>query len=98
MILTWETSGETDNAGFNLYRSRRRNGTYTQVNNALIDARGDAVSGGSYSFEDQPGNGNFYYYKLESVDYDGVSTVRGSVKVKVRSEDNPKRRSKRHRP
>ena len=64
----------------------------------LIDAKGDAASGGSYSFEDQPGHGNFYYYKLESVDYDGVSTVHKPVKVKVRSEDNPKRRSRRHRP
>jgi hypothetical protein len=98
VTLTWETSGETDNAGFNLYRARRRNGTYTQVNNVLIDAKGDATSGGSYSFEDQPGNGNFYYYKLESVDYDGVSTVHKPVKVKARSEDNPKRRSRRHRP
>ena len=87
VILTWETSGETDNAGFNLYRSRRRNGTYTQVNNVLIDAKGDAASGGSYSFEDQPGNGNFYYYKLESVDYDGVSTVHKPVKVKVKVRD-----------
>jgi hypothetical protein len=98
VILTWETSGETDNAGFNIYRARRRSGMYTQVNTVLIDAKGNAASGGSYSFEDQPGNGNFYYYKLESVDYDGVSTMRGSVKVKVRSEDNPKRRSKRNRP
>ncbi len=88
VTLTWETSGETDNAGFNLYRSRRRDGRYTQVNDALVDAKGDAASGGSYSFEDQPGHGNFYYYKLESVDYDGVSIVHKPVKVRVRDGDN----------
>ncbi|MBE7445847.1 MAG: hypothetical protein HS132_11590 [Planctomycetia bacterium] len=98
VVLTWETSGEADSAGFNLYRSRRRNGTYTQVNNVLIDAKDNAVSGGSYSLEDQPGQGNFYYYKLESVDYDGVGAMHGTVKIKVRSEDDPKHRSVRHRP
>jgi hypothetical protein len=97
VVLTWETSGEADNAGFNLYRSRRRSGTYTKVNNTLIDAKGDVASGGSYSFEDQPGNGNFYYYKLESVDYDGVVTVHGPEKARVKSGDNASRRSKKAR-
>ncbi|CAG0942890.1 partial Endo-1,4-beta-xylanase A, partial [Candidatus Brocadiaceae bacterium] len=83
VILTWETSRGSDSAGFNIYRARRRNGTYTKVNDALIDAKGDAASGGSYSSEDQPGKGTFYY-KLEGIDYNRVSTMHGPEKVRVK--------------
>ncbi|OOP56142.1 MAG: hypothetical protein AYP45_10655 [Candidatus Brocadia carolinensis] len=52
VILTWETVTEVDNAGFNLYRSKRRNGHYTLVNNAIIPAQSDAVTGASYRYID----------------------------------------------
>jgi hypothetical protein len=82
VTLAWETGTELDNAGFNLYRAMLKDGPYTQVNDALIVAQGDPVSGASYSFADAPGYGTFYY-QLEDIDYYGVSTLHGPVKATV---------------
>ncbi len=84
VTLTWETSGEIDNDGFNLYRARRRNGRYVKVNDTLINAKISPTSGASYDFVDTPQRRNRYYYKLETVGYDGESTMHGHVKVRVR--------------
>lgn len=83
ITLTWETVGEDNVAGFNLYRSRRRNGTYSRVNNALIHANDDAVSGATYRFADQPGRGRCSYYKLECVNDNGMTTIHGPIKAKM---------------
>lgn len=96
VTLTWETVTEVDNAGFNIYRSNSKNGHYTQINNTTIPAQGTAVSGASYSYIDTPGNGTFFY-KLEDVDYHGVSTMHGPEKVRVKSGNNASHRSKKAR-
>lgn len=88
IILTWETATEIDNAGFNLYRSRSNDGIYEKINSELIDAEGNAVSGASYQFMDTPPSRGTYYYKLEDVDYNGMSTMHGPIRVRVRSADN----------
>ena len=72
--VTWETATEIDNAGFNLYRASSTDGPWTQVNTGLISAKGDPVSGAQYTFTDRPGRGTFYY-RLEDVDFFGLSTV-----------------------
>jgi hypothetical protein len=82
VTLTWETVTEVDNAGFNLYRAMLKEGPYTQINEALIAAQGDPVSGAGYSFADAPDYGT-YYYKLEDVDLYGMSTLHGPVRVTV---------------
>jgi hypothetical protein len=82
VALAWETATELDNAGFNLYRALLDGGPYSKVNGALISAKGDAVSGASYSFVDTADYGT-YYYKLEDVDLYGVSTMHGPVRVTV---------------
>lgn len=84
VTITWETAIEVDNAGFNLYRSSQENGTYTKINKSLIHAKGNNVSGSSYNFVDMPGYG-IHYYKLEDVNYNGVSTMHGPVNVEMRS-------------
>jgi len=76
--LVWETGSEVDNAGFNLYRASSAAGPYAQINNNLIAADGDPVSGAAYSFTDVPGNGVFFY-KLEDVDIHDVSTLHGPI-------------------
>ena len=82
VTLAWETGTEIDNAGFNLYRARTTNGPWTKINDALIVAHGDAVSGGSYHIFDTPGDGTFYY-RLENVDLNGVRVLHGPVAVKL---------------
>ncbi len=96
VFLSWETATEIDNAGFNLYRARTKDGNYKKLNNALIPAKGNDASGATYRYADKPRKGT-YYYKLEDVDYYGVSTQHGPEKAKVGSADNASRRSKKAR-
>jgi hypothetical protein len=79
VTLAWETGTEA-NAGFNLYRAMLKDGPYTQINDALIPAQGDAASGANYTFMDAPNYGTFYY-KLEDMDLYGMSAMHGPVKV-----------------
>ncbi|MBI2471526.1 MAG: hypothetical protein HYV59_09835 [Planctomycetes bacterium] len=92
VTLTWETATEIDNAGFNLYRSRLKDGNYKKINGELISATGSETAGASYSYEDTPPASGTYYYKLEDVDTNGASAMHGPVKVKVRSEGSEARR------
>ncbi|MBM2835504.1 MAG: hypothetical protein HW406_2665, partial [Candidatus Brocadiaceae bacterium] len=94
VTLAWETASEVDNAGFNIYRSKRTDGTYKKVNGKLIPAQGGGSLGASYSYEDTPGKGTFYY-KLEDEDTYGVSTMHGPVKVRLRIGEGEARRRRR---
>ena len=94
VTLAWETASEVDNAGFNIYRSKRSDGTYKKVNGKLIPAEGNGAVGASYSFEDTPGRGTFYYM-LEDVDENGVSAMHGPVKLRVRSAEGEAKRRRR---
>ena len=81
VTLAWETGTEPDTAGFNVHRADP-DGSYTKINNALIPAQPDLVSGGcSYTFADRPGNGKSHYYMLESMSIDGKRKHRALVSV-----------------
>jgi len=81
--LAWETGTEVDNAGFNLWRSEAAGGPYAKINDALIPAEGDAVSGASYTYVDADViEGVTYYYRLEDVDIHGASTFHGPVSAR----------------
>jgi len=81
-IITWETATEIDNAGFNIYRATSLDGPWAQVNGVLIAAEGDPVSGAYYSFVDTPGRGTFYY-RLEDIDFFGISTLHQPALVEM---------------
>ena len=83
VTLAWETGTEIDNAGFNLYRATAPGGPYTKINDALIAATGDPVSGAGYSFLDKGLAPGTYYYQLEDVDLNGVATLHGPVPATV---------------
>lgn len=75
IILEWLTATEKNNAGFNIWRSDTPDGEYQRINDILIPSEGNEYSGKLYQYEDaaaQPGK--TYYYKLEDIDYSGVST------------------------
>ncbi|MFO0855322.1 MAG: SBBP repeat-containing protein [Planctomycetia bacterium] len=84
VTLRWQTATEIDNAGFNIYRAKRRDGPYKKINTTLIPAQGNATTGASYSYEDTPPAKGAYHYKLEDVDTNSVSTMHGPKKVKVK--------------
>jgi hypothetical protein len=80
VIIQWSTESEIDNAGFNLYRAESVDGEYEKINASLIPALGSSTQGSSYEFVDNDvQNRKTYYYKLEDIDINGVSTFHGPV-------------------
>lgn len=83
VVLSWETGTEVDNAGFNLYRAANKGGPYTKINDAIIAAQDNSAEGASYRYEDTPPGNGRYYYLLEDVDANGVSTIHGPQRARV---------------
>ena len=72
VVLTWATESEVDNAGFNLRRSERRDGSFTLLNAALIAGAGTTGERQTYTFTDTSAKpGVEYYYRLEEVSFAG---------------------------
>jgi hypothetical protein len=85
VTVEWTTESEIDNAGFNLYRAESEDGEYIQINEGLIPAEGSPTEGASYEFFDEGvKNRRTYYYKLEDIDLNGVSTMHGPVSATPR--------------
>jgi hypothetical protein len=82
--LEWTTASETDNLGFNVYRSESQNGQYNKVNSQLIQGAGNTQTAHSYSFTDQTITaGQSYFYKLADVRFDGSVTMHSAISVQV---------------
>jgi hypothetical protein len=78
--VTWSTASEIDNAGFLLLRGRSPTGPFVPVTPFLIPAKGSAISGASYEFEDRDvRRRTVYYYRLVDVEVSGLSTPHGPV-------------------
>lgn len=70
--VMWETASEVDAAGFHLYRSQSRDGPFVRITEAPIPARGDPLTGTSYSYEDRDVSwGQSYFYRLAEVELAG---------------------------
>ncbi|MEA2570292.1 MAG: hypothetical protein QOI24_2293 [Acidobacteriota bacterium] len=83
VMISWQTSFEADNLGFNIYRET--GGVRTQVNEqliagtALLAAKHDGQSDHGYRLKDKLDSGVFAQYWLEDVDLSGVKTMHGPV-------------------
>lgn len=85
VTLEWTTESETDNAGFNIYRSSTSDGSYEKINTELIPAKGSATQGASYKYvDDGVTNRITYYYKLEDIDQAGTGTMHGPASATPR--------------
>ena len=72
VVLAWATESEVDNAGFNLRRSERRDGSFTLINSTLIAGAGTTGERQTYTFTDTSAKpGVEYYYQLEEVSFAG---------------------------
>jgi len=75
-LIQWQTTSEIDTAGFILKRSETLNGTYTKITDRLIPAKGSAIAGDTYSYQDfQIKPGKQYYYQLVEIDLNNNQTV-----------------------
>ena len=80
VLLAWETASEIDNAGFHLWRSQTKDGAYARITQTLIPAKGGPTSGASYTYNDTDVTSpQVWYYKLEDIDNNGISTFHGPV-------------------
>jgi hypothetical protein len=78
VTLKWKTETEIDTVGFNFWRAEG----FMKINESIIPALGSPVSGSEYNFVDEwVLNGKRYFYLLEDIDTNGISTFHGPVKV-----------------
>ena len=82
VVLSWRTAAEIDNAGFNLHRAAAPEGPYTKINDLLIPGQGTGFGATYHYVDENPGEGPFFY-KLEDIDYFGVSTFHGPFEAIV---------------
>jgi len=77
-VVTWATSSEIANEGFNLYRAEAAEGEYIKINKSRIPSQGTPTQGWLYEFVDSNvKNRTKYYYKLEDIDINGKATMHG---------------------
>ena len=80
VTLAWITESETENLGFNIYRSVNKNGEFLMLNAELIAGHGSTSERHEYSYVDRNViNGVTCYYKLEDVDYAGKAELHDKV-------------------
>jgi len=89
--ISWTTQSESNNLGWNIYRSENENsGQSIQLNYALILGAGTTSQPTNYIFED--GNEiiaeDTYWYYLESVSNSGETESYGPISLSIPDEDN----------
>ncbi len=83
VLVTWETSFESDNLGFNLYRDV--SGVRTQINkkliagSALVTKKNTPNASHAYRFRDKVPANTYPQYWLEDVDLNGTKTMHGPI-------------------
>ncbi|MBN2091798.1 T9SS type A sorting domain-containing protein [candidate division KSB1 bacterium] len=77
VYLNWQTASETNNYGFELFRS--------DVQVAFVPGNGTTVAAHDYRFIDQSLKPGVYEYKLFQIDFDGTRTLAGKVEVAIQN-------------
>ena len=93
VLVAWQTSFESDNLGFNIYRdvggARERLNKGLIAGSALVAKKLDQTSGHGYRFRDKLDAGTLAQYWLEDVDLHGVHTMHGPVSPVAGNADAP---------
>ena len=83
VVITWRTQSELNNAGFNILRSKSKNGEFKRINATLIQGAGTSSEKHTYSFRDTTAHPNIaYYYQIEDVSFSGVRRTLATVRLK----------------
>jgi len=83
VILKWVTESEENNLGFNIYRSKSKNGPFEKINLRLIKGAGTTASRHGYQYidDDVDVKGKYYYY-IEDIDFAGAKSKSEIIQVK----------------
>ncbi len=88
VTIRWETSSETENNGFNIFRSETADFAESENVNPYMIAANNSSTGSSYSFDDTDVEINkTYYYWLESLSLDGNSILHKNISVNTDKKD-----------
>jgi uncharacterized repeat protein (TIGR01451 family) len=83
VLVSWTTSFEADNLGFNVYRQgtsgREKVNKHILAGSALFSRRDELTSGRGYRYKDRVKNGEFAQYYIEDVDLNGTRKLHGPV-------------------
>jgi hypothetical protein len=83
VIVRWRTTSEVDNAGFNILRSKYRNGQFVVINPRLILGAGTSSEQHTYHFTDTTAvPSTVYYYQIEDVSFAGVRQTLATTRLK----------------
>ena len=83
VVITWATGSETQNAGFNVLRSRTSQGPFVQINATRIPGAGTTSERQTYTYQDQDAKLLVsYYYRLEDVSLSGAHQHLATVRLK----------------
>jgi hypothetical protein len=88
VVLSWETSSETNTVGFYLLRLDETTGQYNKVHRDLLPALVDSHQGGVYSvIDDGARSGGTYTYKITEVESKGARISYGPFTVAAEAGD-----------
>jgi protein-disulfide isomerase len=83
VLIEWETAVELNVVAFCVQRSLQSGGGFLRIADCL-PAKGDGISGASYSLIDTDVvQGTMYYYRLEVVGSDGASEIMATAPARV---------------
>ena len=78
--IVWETAVETDNYGFQLFRSQTADFNSSKLVHTEYETH---PNGAQYSYVDTVANAGDWYYWLVDIETDGTTTIHSPVKVVV---------------
>ncbi len=86
VAIHWSGRGESNLLGYNVLRSRRASGPFSQINDRLITREDNLNKANEYLYKDrQPLAARIYFYKVQRIALDGSSTLSEPVSVQVGS-------------
>ena len=86
VALLWRTESELNNLGFNIYRSEQEEEGYSRLNEDLIRGQGTTTAAHDYSYiDDDIESDKDYWYTIETISTDGLSTFYGPVQAATSS-------------
>lgn len=85
-VLTWQTSNEVNNAGFNIQLSEDGDNF---ENIGFVKGAGQSLINRDYNYVHQTNHSKTLFYRLEQVDFDGQKNLSHVVQIKNNHQGNP---------
>lgn len=89
--LSWKTESETENAGFEIYKSNSEDGKFTKIasyeTHSELKGAGNSTQDNFYQFIDRNVDlGKVYWYQIADVEFDGTKKFHTKLSVKISNE------------